>query len=584
MKISKLNKLLNLTKRPGFIYCLFAFSFLIVSCEKDFVDTSTPEQFSTPQQVQNKMLDNITGEADVNSVKLNKNVRVLDETANAQMISYTEDKIEFLSHESVNNIQIGDVLNSAPSTLAKHGILVRVLDKEVQNGKIILQVEPGDIDDLFEEADFSFSTQKGLTLKKSGKKDFSYDLDFGGEITKNGTKVSAQIAGKLDFTFDFKVNTPFDPTDNYLRTRMNIHLEKDNNNPDLILTLSKGFEAFVVEDRLLGVVTVLVGAAVIPFSINADASAEIQFDFAVSPGAIGLDLHGDVGYDRTTIGGHVLGAADTDNWNTMDYSFKLDLNWREVASFSAQLIAPKIEIRVTPFKPATEVFEITPLSVFGGAYISGELGFSIARGCLTYSDPVLGFEGGLKGNWKEVEYKVSASKEYDLGNITLDLWCDESATQTYENVGFRSVTDGEYLVFSDNGNSSGSTSDYKSYAHCNRGAFGDWERFNLIKDGDGTFAIQSRVNGKYADVLRSSAGSDYYRIRFDSDDPNRNDCRFIIEDHPDGNGIKAIKSVATDLYLACEGPNEDSNDALYVRPNRTSAGPWERWNIINADL
>jgi len=424
MNVSKLNK------KSYFNCCLFILSFLIVSCEKDFVDPVGPQQQESPQpQVQNKMLDVITGEADVNSVKIQQNVIVLDEEANRQMISYSGDKIEFISNESVNNIQVGNVLNSAPSTLAEYGLLVRVLGKEVKNGKMILQVEPGDIDDLFVEADFSFNTQKGLTLKKSGKKDFSFDLNFGGEISRNGdisaSKLSAQITGKLDFTFDFKTNRLGDPSDNYLHTRMNIHLDRDNNNPDMLLTLSKGFEAFVVDDRKLGVVAALIGVVVVPFTINADASAEMQFDFAVSPGAVGLDLHGDMGYKRTTIGGSVVAA---DNWNTMGTSFVLDLNLRELASFSAQLIAPKIEVRVTPFKQASDILEVTPVSLFAGVYITGNLGFNLGTSCFTYSNPVFGFEGGIKGNWKDLEYEVSASREYGLGNITWDLWCSDGET------------------------------------------------------------------------------------------------------------------------------------------------------------
>jgi len=74
-------KILKLNKKSYFKNCLFILSFLIVSCEKDFVDTgspsNTPQQQSSPQQVQNKMLDGIIAEADVTSAKLQKNVIVL---------------------------------------------------------------------------------------------------------------------------------------------------------------------------------------------------------------------------------------------------------------------------------------------------------------------------------------------------------------------------------------------------------------------------------------------------------------------------------------------------------------------------
>jgi len=77
MKISKLNKLLNLIKGSYFKYCIFVFPFLIVSCEKDYAPDQLLDTITAPQQVQNKMLDGITEEADVTSAKLQKNVIVL---------------------------------------------------------------------------------------------------------------------------------------------------------------------------------------------------------------------------------------------------------------------------------------------------------------------------------------------------------------------------------------------------------------------------------------------------------------------------------------------------------------------------
>jgi len=423
-------------------YCLFVLPFLIVSCEKDFVDTiNSPQQDSSSQQInssqtvnspqegQNKMLDVATGEAEVNAVKLKKNVKVLDEIANGQMISYSDAKIEFVSHESVNNIQVGDVLNSAPSTLAEYGILARVLSKEVKDGKIILQVEPGEIDDLFDEADFSFSTERGVTLNKGAKKDFSFDLNFGIETSNDKYECSVQVAGKLDFTFDFKLNKVFDKSDNELNTKFNLHFDRNTSNPDLIFALSKTFEETLIDDFKLGVISVPIGGAVIPFTISTSVGAEYKINFGTLFEPVGFDVFGDIGFERATRGGNEIHSASR-NWNTLDYKFVLDLD-NGSGNFSSEFKPFKVKLNVTPFKKVGDFFDVTPLSVFGEAYVGGNLGYSLATSCITFKNIYLGIEGGVEGNFKDLNYEVTvAPNDVKLEGVVANLWCFDSNTGT----------------------------------------------------------------------------------------------------------------------------------------------------------
>jgi len=385
------------------------------------------------------------------------------------------------------------------------------------------------------------------------------------------------MGGRLDFSFDLDLNG-FGTSDNELYAnelyaRMNLSFDRNIDDPDFAINLGRSFELLVIDDRDLTVITLIVAGAPVPITISVDIGAEFEYDYGIAPGSIGWDLHGDFGFEGASLGG--INQYEN-NWNTIQIDRKVQIE--NVIDFTAT-IKPLVKFKATPFKPILEIGDaVFFIYVEGSLAIS--LGYDRTTSCIT-AEPAIGIEGGFAGDFHSIDYELSTSAEFPISNFNKELWC--FGPQTYENVGFRSVTDGEYLVFSDNGRDSGDRNDLKSHAHCNRGSFGDWERFNIIMDADGTCAIQSRVNGKYADVYRSG---DYntYRIRFDSSDKDRNDCRFIIEDHPDGNGYKAIKSVASDRYLACEGPNADPNDALYVRPNRSSAGPWERWNIINADL
>jgi|GEM_PF-3116639 len=130
-----------------------------------------------------------------------------------------------------------------------------------------------------------------------------------------------------------------------------------------------------------------------------------------------------------------------------------------------------------------------------------------------------------------------------------------NVTTKYD-VRFKS-TDNLYLC-SENGN---------AYAIANRNAVGAWEKFTLEIAADGSIAIKGS-NGKYADVDRSNQS----RIKFNSNDSNCSDCRFKLVDA--GGGYKAIKSLATNQYVASEGTYNQP-----VRANRNSINHWEKWTV-----
>lgn len=117
---------------------------------------------------------------------------------------------------------------------------------------------------------------------------------------------------------------------------------------------------------------------------------------------------------------------------------------------------------------------------------------------------------------------------------------------------------GQYLS-SENGN---------NFVIANRSALGDWEKFTIHPNPDGTFSILGN-NQRYLDVDRSAD----HKLKFNNTDRYCSDCKFTIS--LISGDTYSVRPIATNLYLSSE------NGQTFARANRSARGPWEIWTIKN---
>jgi len=140
---------------------------------------------------------------------------------------------------------------------------------------------------------------------------------------------------------------------------------------------------------------------------------------------------------------------------------------------------------------------------------------------------------------KTVMYAYGCSHNWN-GFTTCDIAAYEAL---YERVFIKS-NNNKYLC-SENGG---------TWAIANRTALGDWEKFKLKKNSDGSYSIMGS-NYRYADIDR---GAGQY-VKFNNTDRYCGDCKFWVN-HISGD-IYSIQSVATGKFLSSKGGSDELHTA-----------------------
>lgn len=104
----------------------------------------------------------------------------------------------------------------------------------------------------------------------------------------------------------------------------------------------------------------------------------------------------------------------------------------------------------------------------------------------------------------------------------------------------------------------------------NRAAVGDWERFKVINNTDGTISLWSMINNKFVQADLNNNG----RIIASATFINGWE-KFMLVDM--GNGKVALKSLANNKFVCA-----DLNAGAVLYANRTVANTWETFTITNA--
>ncbi len=533
-------------------YFLAILLVIIASCEKEAEKEFEDNPLST-QQVENKMLEINIPKAD-GQVELHSNVKVFNSDENALLRSISDASITFTDNSLLNDLKVGDILNSAPSALAPDGYNVKVLGIERKAGVVTLEVtnEVG-FDQLFKEANFNYNLDDSGGVAK--RPDLSVPLTFRLDKEVSGLVVRLDVKADLVFGFEYNTNAP-GTADNYLKTKLGLNFRKDPSNPDLNVRFGGKASIQLPETKLPLDFTFWVGPVWVRFAnyVRPELTVDSYVNAQLSAG---VDLHGGFGFTYEQTGANPLNGR----WSRYN-NLRLDVLTPEYEN----AVAGRIKARMPRLKFSSKLWGSNVFTIFTSMANVYRYELDLTADYYIKAHNYTEFRAGVEGkvNLFVDQINYSAFSELTTGENLLGQWFknpnhDAGGSTPGLGTGLRNrLFKGSYnkYISSENG---------ATFATANRTQEGDWEKFNVVyNSSDDTYSILAN-NGKYLDVDQSSGGL----IKANGSRYN-GDCKFYIKSV--GNGKYFLKSFSTGKYVSAEASGR-------LIANRTAVGAWERFEI-----
>lgn len=532
------------------LICLF---FLITSCQKEEQLSPQLEEEKTNFQLpegENRLLEGDYDRVKPEKLKLGSKVKIMGEAETQQMISYSDNEIVFMPHESLDEIEVGDILNSGPSRLAEEGFNKKVLDSKLEEGKLILEVETVSLDEVFEVAKFSHNMERSPKDEEGAIEKGYWSKDLG--FTYRQEQIWGALNVRLDFKGTIRLGLQYDKngwgnSDNFLKIRSEVIFPRDASAPDFTLKLGNKKD-FTFAELPAGNWGFFIGPVWVYFKNSIKASFGIRSFVNIGLEA-SADLHGSAGF-----------TFERQGWNTSTRRFhrwnNLQLDYQQPKFSSRAYGSIKFKF---PIEFGSKLYGAKAFKFYGQYARNIEFKSNPNGKCFLTLEGFKELRAGVKGEFLGISnYDAFASWTWGR-NILGEWFCNSGASAPGLNSGRRNKAMKSYhnrYISSENGGT----------ATANRPAVGDWEKVEfLYNSNDRTYSIKGN-NGKYLDVAQSSGGI----LRFDQPSRYQADAKFYVVDL--GGGQYSIQSQSTGKYVSAEPSGR-------LIANRDRVGAWEKFRI-----
>ena len=148
---------------------------------------------------------------------VNEETQVIPSTTGNEIIEVAEDSVVLPADTDIDLIQEGNIIVSAPTEAAPHGLLRKVISYEEQNGQLVVATEHARLEDAFDQLDLNITQDMktsdietsralidGIIFKQDTKNpyDFSYSID---EDFNLGSNITLNIDGELTLTLGYEL-------------------------------------------------------------------------------------------------------------------------------------------------------------------------------------------------------------------------------------------------------------------------------------------------------------------------------------------------------------------------------------------